>query len=83
MLDEEILTEEQLDRLRLEYHHSSSADRQKMVQEILQQETWCEKLENDIQQLKKLSQQVPVFYDTNFSVGIHIIRKLLKCLPPK
>ena len=37
--------------------------------------------EENLQQLKILSQHVPVFYDTNFSVGIHIIRKLLKHLP--
>ena len=37
--------------------------------------------EGNFQQLKVLSQQIPVFYDTNFSLGIHIIRKLLKQLP--
>ena len=35
----------------------------------------------NLQQLKILSQQIPVFYDTNFSVGIHIVRRLLKHLP--
>lgn len=37
--------------------------------------------EINFQQLKELSQQVPVFYDTNFSVGIHILRKLIQKLP--
>lgn len=37
--------------------------------------------EENIQQLKTLSHQIPIFYDTNFSVGIHIVRKLLKQLP--
>ena len=36
--------------------------------------------EKDLQQLKILSQQVPVFYDTNFSVGIHILRNLFKSI---
>lgn len=37
--------------------------------------------EENLQQLIALSRQIPVFYDTNFSVGIHIVRKLLKQLP--
>ncbi len=37
--------------------------------------------EENFQQLKALSHQIPVFYDTNFSLGIHIVRKLLKQLP--
>lgn len=37
--------------------------------------------EENHKQLKILSQQVPVFYDTNFSLGIHIVRKLIKHLP--
>ena len=38
-------------------------------------------IEKNIQQLKNLSQKVPVFYDTNFSVGIHVVRALIKHLP--
>lgn len=37
--------------------------------------------EENHHQLRILSQQVPVVYDTNFSVGIHILRKLLQNLP--
>ena len=37
--------------------------------------------EENIQQLKTLSQQIPVFYDTNFSIGIHIIKNLINHLP--
>jgi len=46
-------TEALLDRLRLEYHKASPTARNKMAQEILQQEKWVEKLEEDIHQLKK------------------------------
>lgn len=31
--------------------------------------------------LKDLSQCVPVFYDTNFSLGIHILKKLIASIP--
>ena len=38
--------------------------------------------QEQLQQLEKLSHQVPVIYDTNFSVGIHLLRILIKKLPP-
>lgn len=38
-------------------------------------------LQNQMEQLKALSSRVPVVYDTNFSVGIHVLRKLLRALP--
>ncbi len=37
--------------------------------------------QNQMEQLKVLSTCVPVVYDTNFSVGIHILRKVLRALP--
>ena len=37
--------------------------------------------EENLRQLKVLSQKIPVFYDTNFSLGVHIVRKLIKHLP--
>lgn len=37
--------------------------------------------EKNQQALKDLSQQLPVFYDTNFSLGIHIIKHLIQHLP--
>ena len=33
------------------------------------------------EKLKQVSQCLPIFYDTNFSLGIHLLRKLLKHLP--
>ena len=31
--------------------------------------------------LKDLSQQIPLFYDTNFSLGLHLLRKLIASIP--
>jgi len=37
--------------------------------------------EEDWECLKDLSQQIPVFYDTNFSLGVHLLRKLVASMP--
>lgn len=34
-----------------------------------------------MQALRKLSESVPVVYDTNFSEGIHLLRRLIRSLP--
>ena len=37
--------------------------------------------QNQMERLKELSQQVPIVYDANFSLGIHILRRLIRTLP--
>ena len=37
--------------------------------------------EEDFACLKALSQFVPVFYDTNFSLGLHVLKKLVAAMP--